>query len=144
MPLTFLFVYRENAMFACSIGEYVITVQMSLTLWKSQTVINMEHNIITVDVSSINRTYLCIVWWRIRNTYNVVNKQYNLGFGWWSTTGIVTSGTWPDEQTRVFKIINEMPLTFVFIYRKNAVLACNIGEYVITVQMFWHYVRVRQ
>ena len=32
MPLTFVFVYREDAMFARCIGEYVITVQMFLTL----------------------------------------------------------------------------------------------------------------
>ena len=31
MPLTFVFVYRENEMFDRSIGEYVITVQMFLT-----------------------------------------------------------------------------------------------------------------
>ena len=60
MPLTFVFVYRENAMFSCSIGEFVITVKMLLTLCWDQTLINRERNIIKVDVSLINRTYLFI------------------------------------------------------------------------------------
>ena len=58
MPLPFVLVYQKNAMFARSIGEYVITVQMFLTLCLGQIVINREHNIINVDVSSINCTYL--------------------------------------------------------------------------------------
>ena len=57
MPHTFVFVYRKNAMFARSIGEYVMTEQMFLTLYQVQTVINREHNIINVDVFLINCTY---------------------------------------------------------------------------------------
>ena len=33
MSLTFVLVYREDVMFARSIGEYVITEQMFLTLY---------------------------------------------------------------------------------------------------------------
>ena len=59
MPLTFVFIYRENEIVARGIGEYLITVKMFLTLCQGQTVKNREHNIIKVDVSSINCTYLC-------------------------------------------------------------------------------------
>ena len=59
MPLAFVFVYRENAMFARCIGEYVITVKKIDILLGSDGK-NREHNIIKVDVSSINLAYLCI------------------------------------------------------------------------------------
>ena len=50
----------------------------------------------------------------------------------------VTSGTRRDKQNSVSKIINEMPLTFVLVYCEDAMFALNIGEFVITVQMFLH------
>ena len=42
-----------------------------------------------------------------------------------------TSGTWRDKQNIIGKIIIGMPLTFVLVYRKDAMFAHIIGKYVI-------------
>ena len=145
MPLIFVLVYRKDAMFALSIGEYVITVQIFLTLCQGQTVKNREHSIIKVYVSLINCTYLCIgSLWR-KNTYNVRNNQYSVGFGCWNENICKIHKTQQQEEPAILdvinkialkKIINEMPPNFVLVYREDSMFARSIGEYVITVQMF--------
>ena len=53
-----------------------------------------------------------------------------------SSKARVTSGTRRDKQNRFFRIINEMSLTFVFVYHENAMFSCSNGKYVIIVQIF--------
>ena len=47
-----------------------------------------------------------------------------------------TRSTQRDKQNSVSKIINEISLTFVLVYRKNEMFSLSVGEYLITVQMF--------
>ena len=44
----------------------------------------------------------------------------------WTTRG--NSGTWHDNHNRDFKINNEMILTFVLVYRSDAMVAGNIND----------------
>ena len=60
MPLTFVLVYRKDAMFARLIGKICDNGEIFFTLCSGQTVINKKHNIIKVDVFSNKLTYLCI------------------------------------------------------------------------------------
>ena len=110
MPLTFVLVYCKNAMFARIIEEYVITMQIFLTLCYGQTVINREHSIIKVDVFSINRTYLLIGWWWIQNTYTVRDKQYSVWFGCWNTNICKIRKTQQQEYPSVLNAINKLAL----------------------------------
>ena len=56
--------------------------------------------------------------------HKYMQKMYN-------STARGTSGNRRNKQNSVFKIINEMPLKFVLVYRENAMFAGSIGEYVI-------------
>ena len=47
----------------------------------------------------------------------------------WTARG--NSGTWHDKHNRVFKINNEMKLTFVFVYRNDAIFSGNINDCVV-------------
>ena len=110
MPLTFVFVYQKNAMFACSIGEHVITEEMFLTLCQGQTLINRKHNIINVDPFLINCTHLCNSYgWR-RNTYNVREQQNSVGFGCWNSNICKRRKTEQQEEPAVLDAINTIAL----------------------------------
>ena len=73
------------------------------------------------------------------------DKQYSVLFGCWNKNICKRRKTQQQEKpavldaikNSVFKIINVMPLTFVFVYRKNAMFDRSIGEYVITEQMWF-------
>ena len=87
----------------------------------------------------INLAYLCIgSWWR-RNTYNIRNKQYGVGFGCWTANICKIRKTQHQEEPAVLdgikksvsESINEMPLTFVLVYREDAMFARSIKDDVI-------------
>ena len=67
-----------------------------------------KHNIIKVDVSSNELTYLYIGWWWRRNTYNMRDKQYSVGFGCWNANICKRHKTQQQEEPSVLNAINKI------------------------------------